>query len=56
MTYAANKDKDEEFEEWIQNYKDKTNFSPSQKINYTYMKHSFDDYLVRKLKEEIENA
>ena len=56
MTYAANKDKDEEFEEWIQNYKDRTNFSPSQKINYTYMKRSFDDYLANRVKEEIVNA
>ena len=56
MTYAANKDKDKEFEEWIQNYKDRTNFSPSQKINYTYMKRSFDDYLANRVKEEIVNA
>ena len=56
MIYAANKDKDEEFEEWIQNYKDRTNFSPSQKINYTYMKRSFDDYLANRVKEEIVNA
>lgn len=56
MTYAANKDKDEEFEEWIQNYKDRTNFSPSQKINYTYMKRSFDDYLANRTKEETVNA
>lgn len=56
MTYAANKDKDEEFEEWIQNYKDRTNFSPSQKINYTYMKRSFDDYLANRVKEVTVNA
>lgn len=42
MAYACLKDKDEEFEEWINRYKNKKNFSPSQKINFAYMKNSFN--------------
>lgn len=47
MAYACMKDQDEEFEKWIQKYKNQTNFSPSQKTNFTYMKNSFDRYVQK---------
>ena len=47
MAYACMKEQDEEFEKWIQKYKNKTNFSPSQKTNFTYMKNSFDKYVQK---------
>ena len=45
MAYACSQDKDQDFEKWIDNYKTKSDFSPSQKTNFTYMKRSFDNYL-----------
>ena len=42
MGYACQKDKDKEFEIWIKDYKNKSDFSSSQKVNYSYMKNSFD--------------
>ena len=43
--YAYKNDKDAEFGEFISDYQnEKTNFSPSQKINYTYIKKDFDNY------------
>lgn len=47
MAYACMKEQDEEFEKWIQRYKKQTNFSPSQKVNYTYMKNSFDNFVQK---------
>lgn len=47
MAYACTKDQDEEFEKWIQKYKNQTNFSPSQKTNFTYMKNSFDNFVQK---------
>lgn len=47
MAYACMKEQDEEFEKWIQKYKNQTNFSPSQKVNYTYMKSSFDNFVQK---------
>lgn len=47
MAYACMKEQDEEFEKWIQKYKNQTNFSPSQKVNYTYMKNSFDNFVQK---------
>lgn len=47
MAYACMKEQDEEFEKWIQRYKNQTNFSPSQKVNYTYMKSSFDNFVQK---------
>lgn len=47
MAYACTKEQDEEFEKWIQKYKNQTNFSPSQKTNFTYMKNSFDKYIQK---------
>lgn len=45
MGFAVRENKDEEFEGWIGKYqKDKSNFSPSQKINYAYMKNDFNNY------------
>lgn len=44
MAYACSQDKDQDFEKWISNYRNKSNFSPSQKVNFTYMKQSFDNY------------
>lgn len=47
MAYACMKEQDEEFEKWIQRYKNQTNFSSSQKTNFTYMKNSFDKYVQK---------
>lgn len=47
MAYACTKEQDEEFEKWIQKYKNQTNFSPSQKTNFTYMKNSFDNFVKK---------
>lgn len=47
MAYACMKEQDEEFEKWIKKYKNQTNFSPSQKTNFTYMKNSFDKYVQK---------
>lgn len=47
MAYACMKEEDEEFEKWIQRYKDQTDFSPSQKTNFTYMKNSFDNFVQK---------
>ena len=47
MAYACMKEQDEEFEKWIQRYKNQINFSPSQKTNFTYMKNSFDKYVQK---------
>ena len=47
MAYACMKEQDEEFEKWIQRYKNQTNFSPSQKTNYIYMRNSFDSFVKR---------
>lgn len=47
VAYACMKEQDEEFEKWIQKYKNQTNFSPSQKVNYTYMKNSFDNFVQK---------
>ena len=46
MAYACQNDKDQDFEEWIENYRNKSEFSPSQKVNYTYMKRSFDNFIA----------
>lgn len=49
MGFAVRENKDEEFEEWIGKYQqNKSNFSPSQKINFTYMKNDFNKYLLQK--------
>lgn len=47
MAYACLKEQDEEFEKWIQKYKNQTNFSSSQKTNFTYMKNSFDNFVQK---------
>lgn len=50
MAYACTKEQDEEFEEWFDKYKKKYKnqmFNPSQKINFTYMKNSFDKYVQK---------
>lgn len=47
MAYACMKEEDEEFEKWIQRYKNQTNFSSSQKTNFTYMKNSFDNFVQK---------
>lgn len=47
MAYACTKEQDEEFEKWIQKYKNQTSFSPSQKTNFTYMKNSFDKFVQK---------
>ncbi len=47
IAYACMKEQDEEFEKWIQKYKNQTNFSSSQKTNFTYMKNSFDNFVQK---------
>lgn len=46
MAYACQNDKDQDFGRWIENYRNKSEFSPSQKVNYTYMKRSFDNFVA----------
>lgn len=49
MGFAVRENKDEEFEDWIKDYQNgKSNFSPSQKINFAYMKNDFNNYLLQK--------
>lgn len=49
MGFAVRENKDEEFEDWIKDYQNgKSNFSPSQKINFAYMKNDFNKYLLQK--------
>ena len=46
MGFAIRQDKDEEFEDWIEEYqKEKSNFSPSQRKNFMFMKNDFCNYL-----------
>lgn len=47
MAYACMKEQDEEFEKWIQRYKNQPSFSPSQRTNFTYMKNSFDNFVQK---------
>lgn len=47
--FSVRENKDEEFEDWIKKYQEnKSNFSPSQKINFVYMKNDFNNYLVQR--------
>lgn len=47
--FSVRENKDEEFEEWIKKYQeDKSNFSPNQKVNFTYMKNDFNKYLEQR--------
>lgn len=45
MAYACGKNIDDRFPDWISTYKNVNNFSNSQKINFDYMKRSFDKYV-----------
>ena len=58
--YAYRLDKDEEFAEWLERYqKNKKEFSPSQIVNYRYMKRDLDNFLKfteNKKKENVNNA
>lgn len=47
MGYACQNENEDNFGQWIKKYQNQTNFSPSQKVNYTYMKRSFDDYIKK---------
>lgn len=42
MAYACENENEDKFEEWINKYKNQKKFSPSQKVNYDFMKRSFD--------------
>lgn len=42
MAYACKNENEDKFEEWINKYKNQKKFSPSQKVNYDFMKRSFD--------------
>lgn len=42
MAYACENENEDKFEEWVNKYKNKKKFSPSQKVNYDFMKRSFD--------------
>lgn len=45
MAYVYKTQKDVEFSEWMKEYQnEKTDFSSSQKTNYTYIKKDFDNY------------
>ena len=46
MAYACQKEQDQDFESWIKNYKT-SNFSPSQKTNYFYLKRDFDKFIQK---------
>lgn len=46
MAYACQKEQDQDFESWIKNYKT-SNFSPSQKTNYLYLKRDFDKFIQK---------
>ena len=48
MAYACQKEQDQDFESWIKNYKT-SNFSPSQKTNYLYLKRDFDKFTQREV-------
>ena len=46
MAYACMNDRDLSFEDWIKKYEsNNSSFSPDQKVNYTYMKHDFDEFV-----------
>ena len=48
MAYACQKERDSDFEEWVKKYeKTDETFSPSQKINYMFLKNNFDNYVKR---------
>ena len=39
-------DQDLSFEDWIKKYEsNNSSFSPDQKVNYTYMKRDFDEFV-----------
>ena len=42
MAYACENENEDKFEEWINKYKNQKKFSPSQKVNYDFLKRSFD--------------
>ena len=45
MAIACQEEKDTEFESWAGKYaKDNITFSPSQKVNFIYMKNDFEKY------------
>lgn len=48
MAYACKNEKDQDFESWVNTYEDVNSFAASQKVNYTYMKRSFDKYIQKK--------
>ena len=46
MAYACMNDQDLSFEDWIKKYEsNNSSFSPDQKVNYTYMKRDFDEFV-----------
>ena len=55
--YAYRLDKDEEFAEWLGRYqKNKREFSPSQIVNYKYMKRDLDNFLKFTENKKKENV
>ena len=46
MAYACKNNREDDFEKWIKTYQNQTNFSLSQKDNYTYMKESMNRLAV----------
>ena len=42
MAYACENENEDKYEEWINKYKNTKKFSPSQKVNYDFLKRSFD--------------
>ncbi len=49
VAYSCSIDKDVELEEWFKNYDYKSgSYSPSDKVNYTFLKRDFDKYISGK--------
>lgn len=46
MAYACKNNREDDFEKWIKTYQNQTNFSLSQKDNYTYMKENMNRLTV----------
>ena len=52
MAYACMNDQDLSFEDWIKKYESNNlSFSHDQKVNYTYMKRDFDEF-VKNIEED----
>ena len=48
IAYLCDIEKDDVFEEWLDRYKGKGNFSSNQKVNFNFMKNNIDRYIEAK--------